>query len=143
MSFSERENLPQVALDFMNSDHAEAARLIARLEALTGVQQADSYDRSAIAQALQALVEHTRAHFAHEEREMQRTGFPALSCHAGEHERVLGQMEQVHRHWHAAGDVGHLREYVTLLPHWLLNHIATMDTVTADFISRQSSQASR
>ncbi|GGB78750.1 hypothetical protein GCM10011352_00450 [Marinobacterium zhoushanense] len=141
MSDVQRLVLPEVALAFMNADHAQAVELIEQLEQLTAPQGLlAALDRQAISATLNQLYEHNREHFAHEEREMLRVDFPAYPVHRNEHERVLAQIEQACRQWKASGDLGHLREYLSLLPNWLLNHVATMDKVTADFISHHSEQ---
>ncbi|MBS97232.1 MAG: hypothetical protein CMI01_00950 [Oceanospirillaceae bacterium] len=136
MSVVEGSRLPQVALAFMNEDHARAESLLQRLEAMIANAATDRESREEIGRLLAALYEHCQQHFAHEEREMERVNFPALACHQGEHARVIAQMDQACRQWRAAGDVGHLYEYLSILPDWLRNHVATMDHVTAEFVSR-------
>ncbi|KEA65666.1 hemerythrin-like metal-binding protein [Marinobacterium lacunae] len=137
MSGSERLVLPEVAVAFMNADHAQAVEVIEQLSALASPQGslADS-SRQAIKDLLEELFVHSRDHFAHEEREMQRSGFPAYPVHRGEHERVLVEMDQACRIWHSKGDLEGLRAYIASLSDWLVSHVSTMDRVTAEFVSR-------
>lgn len=145
MPLIETSQIPTVALDFMNHDHAEAASQINQLDAL--LTEADSQGltdplKAAIADELEHIYQHSEAHFAREEAEMVRTGFPAYGCHKGEHERVLLELQQIASLWQQDADVAMLSHYVKRgLPEWLGNHIATMDTVTAMFVTRHDLSA--
>ncbi|MDH2917282.1 MAG: hypothetical protein PXX77_10465, partial [Gallionella sp.] len=63
---------PQVALEFMNRDHAEFVSLRDSLIAL--LREADT--DTGVDVLLTELLTHTRHHFAEEERQMQATHFP-------------------------------------------------------------------
>jgi hemerythrin len=128
--------LPQVAVAFMNADHREEARLLnavtAALAALRGGQGA----RAEVTRRWSALVQHTRQHFAREERAMEETRFPPLEVHRAEHRLVLSAMEAEARAFDEGGDVARLARYVErAMPDWLLRHIETMDSVTARYLA--------
>ena len=130
------ERVPKVALEFMNRDHEEATRLTNQLEALV---RAEPVDSQAVAQALNALLDHCQAHFGREEAQMQAVGFPPYPVHKGEHERVLAEMHGELVAWLEADDLARLKHYLlATLPRWFVDHIATMDTVTASFIQRMA-----
>ena len=129
----EKSAIPLVAVEFMNVDHHEAVDLAnileERLTADAGV------DEQAVGSALQAFLDHTREHFAREEEEMVRTMFPVYHIHKSEHDRVLEDMDVVYRDWVTDKDAGKLLAWVQgPLPAWLVEHIQTMDTITAQFI---------
>lgn len=136
MILIDKERLPQVALGFANADHAEAAELANRLDWLLSKALAGEPVETEIDAALDQFQQHNVAHFAREEEEMQRVGFFAYDCHKGEHERVLAWFGELIAQWREGRDAealagtlrGDIRE-------WLLNHIATMDTVTAQFVA--------
>lgn len=129
------EQVPKVALDFMNQDHEEATRLTNQLESLV---TADSVDNRTVAKALDALLDHCQLHFAREEVQMQQAQFPPYPVHKGEHERVLAEMHGELAAWLEAADLERLKHYLfETLPRWFVDHIATMDTVTAQYIARQ------
>lgn len=112
-----------VGVAFMDTDHAHAADLINRL--------ADAADAASRQPLMVEFVEHCREHFSREEALMTETGFFALGCHQGEHERVLAELERVLGKL-AQGDAqdGYFRK---TLPDWLNIHRGTMDAVTAEF----------
>ncbi|MEW5726837.1 MAG: hemerythrin domain-containing protein [Pseudomonadota bacterium] len=119
-----------VGVGFMDDDHAEAAALINRLAEVGGE------DRVA---TLRHFIDHCREHFAREEEMMKATGFFAHGCHAGEHERMLGELADVLARIEG-GQV--LDDYFRReLPAWLMNHRNTMDFVTAQFARQAGYQA--
>lgn len=132
------DSIPSVLLDFMNEDHKEATHQINALHAtLEKIQQTQIEDRETVAQMLTGFYRHNETHFIREQMEMERTGFPAYGCHRGEHERVLEELSSVISEWHNGMTTAALDQYLssTVTP-WFINHINTMDTVTAMFVSR-------
>lgn len=119
-----------VGIAFMDHDHSEAAALINDL--------ADSVGEARVA-IMRRFLGHCRAHFAREEEMMSATGFFALGCHAGEHRRMLAELEDILARIEggAALDDYFRRE----LPAWLMNHRNTMDFVTAQYARQAGYQA--
>jgi hemerythrin len=127
-------NYPQVALDFMNRDHAEfvtmRTSLLDELRAQAPATRVDTL--------LDELLQHTRHHFAEEERLMQETRFPPYAMHKGEHERVLSDMETRIERWKQGRDASALGEWLEqTVGDWFVTHVSTMDSVTAGFIKAQ------
>lgn len=112
----------------MDDDHAAFVALL---------NDADSASTTeAFSQAFDALIDHTKAHFAREEALMDEYGFFAKDCHKGEHARVLAEADSVRRRLEAGGEA-FARAYVReALPDWFRNHRDTMDFVTARFLSQ-------
>jgi len=126
--------VPTVAIEFMNEDHQEAVELLnLLLEALSEGTEDE------VTASLQNFYVHNREHFAREEEQMLRVNFPPYGCHKGEHDRVLAEIKEVIERWETDADREALLNYInhTVLD-WFMNHINTMDTVTAMFISQQS-----
>jgi hemerythrin len=125
---------PQVALDFMNRDHAEFVGLRARLLELLATPAPDAR----VDKLLAELQEHTRRHFAEEERLMQAVRFPPYPMHKGEHDQVLADMAAKVERWNAGHDAPQLRNWLEReVGDWFVNHVSTMDFVTAGFIKAQ------
>jgi hemerythrin len=56
--------------------------------------------------------------------------------HHGEHLRVLEELAEEGRAFDEGGDVGRLHAYVTqAVPAWFVNHILTMDLMTARYVA--------
>lgn len=132
--------VPHVALDFMNDDHATATELANQLhQSITSVQNGNDND-SHITQLLTELYQHNAEHFSREEEQMVKANFPPYDCHKGEHERVLLQMQEVLQSWQDTHDLSALEHYLSdVMVPWFIQHINTMDTVTAMYISRRQS----
>ena len=127
------QQLPQVALDFMNTVHCEELLITQRLYEALKVEQGDEQ----IDTLLQAWVEHTVAHFAREERLMLAHGFPPYPVHQGEHELALETLRKVQSDWLSGRNRAELEQYIKYdWSRWLFNHISTMDMVTANFLSQ-------
>ena len=125
-------DVPKVALDFMNTDHEHATEITNQL--LFALKQTPP-DTSAITTELQALLTHCVEHFDREETLMQQYDFPPYPVHKGEHDRVLAEMESQLNSWTTSRDVAALTHYCEqVLIEWFLGHISCMDTVTARYI---------
>jgi hemerythrin len=124
-------NVPKVDYETMNTVHAEEVELLNTIETLLETHASQEQ----VSVAVEALFDHTREHFANEERLMQEVGFPAFNMHKNEHDRVLSEFQYVLMDWRNKKDNSILKEYFTsVVPDWLHQHISSMDTVTAQFI---------
>jgi hemerythrin len=136
MPLVDLDAIPQVPLDFVNHDHREEARLLNELAEAIEALRAGRGDHEAVVQRFQVLFDHTREHFAREESAMQESGFPPYPVHKGEHERVLAELAGEGRTFGRTGDAERLWTYVSkAVPAWFVNHIVTMDLMTARFVA--------
>lgn len=126
------DTIPQVDMDFMNADHREAVTMVNDLLAAIAETDADK-----VTSLFQAFIQHNTEHFGREEAEMIKCNFPPYDCHKGEHERVLAELHEMQSQWQASQDFNLLQTYLSdTVVNWFLNHLNTMDTVTAGFIRR-------
>lgn len=136
MPLVDLDAIPQVPLDFINADHREEGRLLNDLADALDALDAGKGDAAAVAARLAALRAHTAAHFGREDDAMRRTGFPAFPIHHAEHVRVLAELDDEVRRYAETGDTKRLRAWVLGdVPQWFVNHIETMDLVTARFVA--------
>jgi hemerythrin len=130
-------NYPQVALEFMNRDHAEFVAMRSQLLGLISAQ-AQETDVDTL---LDELLIHTRRHFAEEERLMQETRFPPYAMHKSEHDHVLADMSAHIERWKQGRDVTALQVWLDKdVGAWFVTHVGTMDFVTAGFIKAQGGE---
>lgn len=124
---------PQVALEFMNRDHQEFVALRQRL--LTKLEQ-DPLDIAGIDALLYELMDHTDHHFDEEEGRMLAAQFPPFAMHKGEHIRALAEIRGQVSAWEETRDAAALKQWLEQrLADWFVNHVSTMDFVTAAFIA--------
>jgi hemerythrin len=134
----ESSAIPLVALESMNATHREEVALINRLAALLDEEQRDEDD---ISQQLEDWVAHTRAHFERENQLMRDSGFPAYPIHSDEHHKVLAQIEGLRQQWLQQRDPGPLADFLfEQWPRWFLQHVTSMDRVTAQFVVLRQGQ---
>ena len=124
------EQLPMVAMPLMNDTHLEEVILINKIAEAIEKRDAEEVDG-----LLDDLLAHTLIHFQTEESMMREKGFPPYPMHKGEHDRALDEMRKQVASWKAQGDFEALERYIgTTLPQWIIQHIGTMDMVTANFL---------
>ena len=76
-------------------------------------------------------------HCAREERVMQESRCPPFPVHQGEHVRALELLHAAQANWRENEDFQALETYIRQeWGTWLTQHIATMDRVTAHYLSR-------
>lgn len=131
------EDIPQVAMAFMNDVHAEETELVNALNELIERKKSGGSVDEEIDAALSAWVDHTVEHFERENQLMQKYGFPAYTIHAEEHERALAALRLLQKNWMDSRDINVLAEHVQInWPQWFQSHISTMDMVTALFFQQ-------
>jgi hemerythrin len=121
-----------VAMPSMNDTHLEEILIINRLE-----NAANENDIEAVDSVLKELLEHTDMHFSDEEDMMEEALFPAFQMHKSEHDRHLHELRSIIKYFEQHKDTGAISAYIkgNLTP-WLINHIQTMDTMTAKFLQQ-------
>ncbi|MFY9261615.1 MAG: hemerythrin family protein [Gallionella sp.] len=130
-----RPSYVQVALDFMNRDHAEFVKMHDHILNLL----AQAREGAAIEVALSQLLLHTRHHFEAEEQAMQAAQFPPYPMHKMEHDRVLAILTQQVSAWQQTQDATALREFFEVaLTQWFTQHVNMMDKVTAKYIAHHT-----
>jgi len=125
-----QEELPIVAIPSMNDTHLEDIILINKLS-----NAAESKDANSASAIFSELIEHTIVHFSGEEEMMQEKKFPAYLVHKAEHDRVLKELKAVGQRFDEEKDFELIKAYVDgALAPWLIQHVQTLDTVTAMFL---------
>ncbi len=133
----EKSDLSPVALDEMNRTHEREVEIIHALHKLIISHQAGQPVLDDLEKAVDEFARHMEQHFAREEQLMEQSGFPAFHVHKGEHDRVRTELAPVFAAWSEQRDITPLARYLEdIHPAWAKNHIATMDMMTALFISQ-------
>lgn len=123
----------------MHDVHLEELTIInAVYEQIEAIQNA-SGDKNLLSASLDALLLHTREHFANEERLMKEYSFPPYAMHKAAHDLFLAEMEQMVGDWKSTLQIEPVTRFMHInLPAWLKQHISTMDYVTAGFLAAHS-----
>lgn len=117
-----------LGMDEMDDTHREFVSRVAELIAASPAE---------FPVLFQALVNHTREHFAGEGRLMRESGYKGLPEHESEHHRVLGELLQLNRSL-KRGHLPLVRAYVKEgLMEWFDTHVATMDAALAMHLKKR------
>ncbi len=131
-------NIPEVALESMNETHHEEAALVAGLHALIERQKADESVEVEIDAQLEKWLAHTQAHFSRENEMMAEHGFPPYPVHRSVHDEALELLATQLQQWKDSRDIDVLAQYVEeFWPEWYVQHISSMDFITAQFLSHK------
>jgi hemerythrin-like metal-binding protein len=106
-----------LSMPAMDATHHEFVDLLA------AVEQADD---ASLLRRWHALVEHTHAHFAHEDKWMQDTGFAPNNCHSTQHAVVLEVLREGAKRG-AQGELPVIRRMAHELGLWFPHHAQSMD----------------
>lgn len=127
--------VPQVALAFINDDHREEIALLRIVVAALEARARGEATDAEVVHAWEALAKHTEEHFLREELAMKEVSFPAFAVHQAEHQRVLADMAGHFQAWRGGGPVKALLAYADEgITDWFVNHVQTMDFITARFV---------
>ena len=105
----------------MDETHREFIDLLNRL--------ADAADDEVV-EMLDLFILHTEKHFAQEQQWMDKMAFPALECHAKEHDGVLETAREVRKRA-ASGEPRFGRVLAQAVAQWFESHASSMDHVLA------------
>ena len=141
----DKNNIPLVAMEFMNDTHKEDVDIINDLHTL--ILKYESHPTTINEELLNSKYQewmiHTLEHFSTEEKKMIELSFPPYAMHKGEHDKELAKMDTLFRQWQSSKNIEVLKNYIEKeLPQWLTNHIQTMDTATAMFFLTKKSPCS-
>jgi hemerythrin-like metal-binding protein len=112
---------------------AEHLDLVARINALYAAIGAGE-GREAVAAALTAILERTRAHFAYEESLMAATAYPEAALHHERHQTLYGMIKLV------AETVAMVKTEVALgtvdfLEGWFIGHVESDDAALGRYLA--------
>lgn len=96
-------------------------------------------DDSVVYALLHELVEHTNLHFLSEQLLMRLHAYEAYESHFLEHERLLGEVQNL-RVGLVTGTDTDKHRLIEALRSWLLVHIQTADKTLAEYLSRRASR---
>ncbi len=131
-------NIPPIAVASMDATHHEEVELVNEIGRLIKASQAGESNREQLLVKLDEWVEHTRTHFGRENQLMEAANFPAYGVHSSEHMQALDGLAAVVDAWRVDENMDALANYVFVSwPEWFYGHVASMDTVTAMYLSQQ------
>ncbi len=133
-----KDNIPVVAMDFMNEVHHRDVEIINALFELVLIYEKEPNEENfkRVNEQYEKWYAHTVEHFQGEEVKMREMNFPPYPMHKGEHDNALHRMNDIYQNWKETKNIQLLKIYlIEEIPVWFTQHIQTMDTITAHFFS--------
>ncbi len=129
--------VPEVALPQMNQVHETEIDILNRLHKAIEAYEEKKADAQVIDILLDEFIKDVIQHFNFEQGMMEEFNFFAYPVHRAEHDRVLSELREIEKKWKEERDIEALKNYLEkqFVP-WLINHVQTMDTVTAMYLSK-------
>ena len=122
MSLLEWQQQFSLGVAAMDRDHQQ---LVAAMNKIHELDAADA-GPEAVDAAIRMLMDLTSAHFAAEERHMEKIAYPALSRHRRIHQDMLRCVGEHHEAFQR-GDGKVSKAFFDFLVHWLAAHICHID----------------
>ena len=124
-------DLPKVVVDDMNNIHTTELEILNNLHDAVLKGNLEDIDR-----LLDEFIKDVEEHFSFEQNLMEKYNFFAYPMHKGEHDRVRMELDSLKKQWDKNKNPELIKSYIEnhFVP-WLINHVQTMDTVTAMFLS--------
>lgn len=138
MSLLTIDQVQHIAVDEMQHTHEEEISMLNEIDALATLYENDKTKHEALEEKLDAYVQHVKDHFANEERLMRLYAFPPYPMHKAEHDRVLHELNDILIRWKQQGEIDAIISYLRQSVDWIINHISTMDNMTAMYIAQQT-----
>jgi len=131
------DQVHHIAVDEMQHTHEEEISMLNEINALATIYENDKTKHEELENKLDEYIKHVKVHFANEERLIRLYQFPPYQMHKAEHDRVLHELNDVLIRWKQHGEIDAIIVYLRQSVEWIINHISTMDNMTAMFISQQ------
>jgi hemerythrin-like metal-binding domain len=128
-----KENeIPRVALNDMNKVHDVEIEIVNKLyDAIM-----KNEDIAEILKYFDEFLNDVINHFTFEQGLMEKYNFFAYPMHRAEHDRVLHELKSLEKMLKEKGDTKTVKDYLeNVFKPWIINHVQTMDTVTAMYLS--------
>jgi len=112
-----------VGVQSIDDQHRKMVSLLSQLH--DGIMSGKG--KIALGGILQALIEYTTMHFAHEEDLLLRSDYPDRVAHQKEHADLLRQILGIRRQYETVGPSAVTIPVMSFLENWTMNHITGAD----------------
>lgn len=131
------EQLEDMSVAQMQETHENEIKILNAIDHL-----AISYDRGEatleeLENKIDEYIEHVHKHFENEERLMQEYNFPSYEMHKTAHDMFLEELQQAIKYWKRYEDINKITNFVRKTPEWIVLHVNTVDTPTANYLAKK------
>lgn len=136
------EQVEYMDLDEMQETHDEEIAILNEVDKLATYYMMDKTESklAALEAKLDEYLVHVKAHFANEERLMNKYDFPAYEMHKMAHDIFLMDVSIAMKQWKHTGDIDKVIRFIRNSPEWIVMHINTVDAPTSVYLSRKMAE---
>jgi len=132
-------------VDYMNVEsmqetHESEIQILNEIDNLAIDLDRGEIELATLEAKIDEYIEHVHHHFSSEEKMMQEYDFPAYEMHKMAHDMFLADLEYATRYWKQYGDIKKIINFVRKTPEWIVMHVNSVDSPTADFIAKKQEQ---
>ena len=131
------EQVDYMDVEEMQETHENEIKILNELDKLATHYQIHKEIPDGLEEKLDEYIEHVHKHFANEERLMQKYGFPSYDMHKNAHDMFLMDLEYATKPWKERGDLKKIISFLYKTPEWIVMHVNSVDTPTANFLAKK------
>ena len=124
-----------VGIKQFDDDHKKLIRYANELQdAIQYPPAQGTVDPVEIEVILHRMENYARWHFRGEEAAMEKTGFPGLEEHRGEHLKFIANVAEMTKRFMGSSNPRHALEIAEFLYNWIVDHVYQMDGRYVDYL---------
>ncbi len=132
----DKSMIPEVAVNKMNQIHETEVEVLNKLYDAIEKYEKGENSIEEVEKLFDEFLKDVQEHFSFEQGLMEKYNFFAYPMHRGEHDRVLMELTQLKKKFDKEKNPSLIKSYLSqIFVPWIINHVQTMDTVTAHFLS--------
>jgi hemerythrin-like metal-binding protein len=124
-----------VGIESIDQQHKKLINLINMLQTTVDYSTGEAFER----EALDAVVDYTKTHFAYEEGLMSKYAYPGFEAHKVKHQEMIDEVEKLLSEYEQDPERA-MRHGLTYLKQWLVRHINGTDKEYSDFLISKGAQ---
>jgi len=118
-----------VGIESIDQQHKKLINLINMLQTTVDYSTGEAFER----EALDAVVDYTKTHFAYEEGLMSKYGYPDFEAHKGKHREMINEVQKLTAEYDQNPEHA-MQHGLNFLKQWLIKHINGTDKEYSDFL---------
>lgn len=131
------EQVEYMSVDQMQDTHESEIKILNEIDKLATKYQIHKTGLDELEVKLDEYIEHVKKHFANEERLMQEYDFPSYDMHKTAHDMFLMDLEYATKPWKERGDMKKIINFIYKTPEWIVMHVNSVDTPTANYLAEK------
>lgn len=129
------EQLEDMSLEEMQKTHEDEVIILNAIDKLAIFHERGQVTLEELESKINEYLVHVKAHFANEERLMQKYDFPSYDMHKTAHDMFLEELDSAVGAWKRYDDINKITNFVRRTPEWIVLHVNTVDVPTANFLA--------